>query len=75
MTNKKLWLVGKFKEITKSKNTCWSFEGIYSKEKDAIKRAITEKHFVAPVFINKEIPDKDVDWRGLYYPSYNKEKV
>jgi len=73
--NNKLWVVGKFKEITENKNTCWSFEGIYSKEKDALNRAISENHFIAPVFVDKELPEEDFDWPGLYYPSYNKEEV
>jgi len=71
MKNQKLWIVGRYEGTNKNDISCWTFEGIYSKESDAIRRATLTNHFVAPVVVDEKIPEEDFDWPGLYYPNYH----
>ena len=57
----KLWLVGKY-------NRPWEFQGIFTTKSKAIKQCIHKNYFIAPVFLNKSIPDRLLDWPGLEYP-------
>ena len=46
----------------------WSVCGIYSKEDDAITRCTTIKHFIAPIELDKWVPDTLIEWPGAHYP-------
>jgi hypothetical protein len=60
-----LWLVGK---LINYKRQAWQFQGIFDSEEKAAAACRTKKYFVGPVTLNKELPDKRIEWPGAYYP-------
>jgi len=46
----------------------WSVCGIFTAELDAIYRCTTTKHFIAPIELDKWVPDTQIEWPGAHYP-------
>ena len=64
-----LYLVGKYN----NRQTYWSFDGIFSSEKDAEKRCSTTDHFWCPVIMNEKFKpdDVDVEFSIIVFPQKN----
>lgn len=72
INNTKFWIVGE--QLHLENGVTWGFAGLFSSEKLAIKACKTIQYFVGPCFLNKKLPNKIVNWPGLYFPLYNKKK-
>lgn len=66
MSEKTLWVVGKFKETSQC-GVAWEFCGVFDNEEIAIKACKTQNHFIGPVLLNLEA-EETIEWPGLYYP-------
>ena len=64
----RLYLVGQYKG-GKTGSVNWDFQGIFDTIEKAEKACIENSYFVAPVVLNKELPEKTTDWKGCYYPN------
>lgn len=64
---KNLWICGQVITQTDS-GIVWDFQGVFSKEKNAIKACKNEYYFIAPINLNEEIPQETQQWPGCYYP-------
>jgi len=61
---KKMYLVGEVNQ----QQTNWDFCGIYSTEKLALKRCVTENHFLARVELDYYVPIEKSKFKYSYYP-------
>lgn len=70
--NKIVWIVGQWTSKDGTNYTWWEFQGIFEKEKDAVKACRNECCFVGPVELNKEYPISTTTWPGSYFPPKKK---
>lgn len=64
----KLWVCGKVRRAYSERSVVWDIIGIFDSETQAVKTCKTEKHFVGPVPLNKNLGEKGVRWPGVYFP-------
>ena len=67
-----LWLCARY--VRNYDGEVWELQGIFSSEEAAIAACRSSQHFVGPVEVDKRLPERTVDWRGLYYPRGQKER-
>lgn len=58
----KLWLCGQ--HVGKS----WEFQGVFSTRQKAIDACKTLNYFIAPIFLNEELPKEPVTFKDYEYP-------
>ncbi len=47
----------------------WHILGVYDNTLKAERRCTNPNDFVGPLDLNKDLPDKIIDWPNAYYPS------
>lgn len=66
--NMTLWLCGRF-------TSNWEILGAFSTEELALARCTRYNDFVAPLELDKSLPEELTEWPGFYYPSESEEKT
>ena len=61
--NKVIWIVGDYRG-----NNVWDIMGATYTEKKAVSFCTKSTHFVAPLEMDKRLPDETLNWPGCYYP-------
>lgn len=61
----RLWLVGKTLDCEVS---AWEFAGIFDEKEKAVAACREACYFVAPVVLNKQLPEKTEEFPGYEYP-------
>ena len=51
----------------------WEILGAFSTEELALARCTRDNDFVAPLEVDKSLPEELMDWPELYYPAELKE--
>ena len=64
-----IWVCGRYFE---DKNKEWEILGAYSDEQGALDRCTQCIDFVAPLILDKSLPEELTEWPGFYYPSEEK---
>jgi hypothetical protein len=62
-----LWIVGQYRAETQSGIVC-DIQGVFDSKERAIAACRNERYFIAPIALNKELPDETVEMPGCYYP-------
>ena len=63
-----LWLCGQYQGSLKTGATAWDFQGIFSTKDKAISACKGWGYFIAPVFLDMELPGESVIFPNLEYP-------
>lgn len=65
MKKKRVWVVGSLDD-----EYGWALCGIFTEEKEAVKRCTSPNHFVGPVFLDELLggTEENVEWPGVYFP-------
>ena len=62
-----VWVVGLTRTFAKDK-CLWDLQGVFVSEGMAITACKDINYFVAPIEINRSMPQNVSSWPGLYYP-------
>jgi len=66
-TNVELWVCGQ--NIADVEQGCvWEIQGVFSTQEKAIKACKNLRFFVAPLYLDKELPQKTTEWPECVYP-------
>jgi len=63
----KLWICGKYRS-GEFPNVVWDFQGIFLTKKKALNACREKNDFIAPVVLNKELPQEEEIMPGVEYP-------
>ncbi len=67
-----LWLVGQYRS-GEFPSIVWDFQGVFDTRQKAIDACVNPRYFIVPILLNDPLPDKAVEFSGLYYPGLTKE--
>jgi len=71
--DKTIWIVGDFKGEYDKGHHAWEILGATYTEERAVSFCTKDSHFVAPIEMDKRLPDDTIDWQGCYYPLAKKD--
>ena len=66
-----LWLVGQYRrggEDGGVGDVVWDFQGAFSRKEKAVAACRNRNYFIAPVVLDKEVPDETEPLPGVEYP-------
>ncbi|MEN6375545.1 MAG: hypothetical protein ABFD75_12325 [Smithella sp.] len=63
-----LWLCGQYRSGEKIGEIIWDFQGVFSAKDKAIRACRNRNYFIAPIDVDKEIPDQIEEMPNVEYP-------
>lgn len=67
MAEEVVWVCGKNVAEVEA-GIVWELQGVFTTRESAIAACKSERYFIGPVELNKELPDETTDWKGCEYP-------